>query len=426
MWCGAIDAEKGVLADPDAPKPPGMNTRHNRRSLGSANLLYDTVTIRTLQVLSAVTGEPSYAAAGKAYIKDYLAATQHPTTGLMAWGEHMHYDLAKDAVTGDVHEFNGDTAPWDLVWEADPVAASKAIAALRNHFYGDPPDKDGWYYNRHAGWAGGGPHADKHNGQMTWIRHSGSYAHAYAFLYAKTKEPQWLAMAKNSGLLFWNHRDPNTGIAGSCLRGTCEVEPITWAAIANHGSFYCILGQAGALLPEDPALRDAAVAMLKTYDRYGWDEQTKTYAQALKPDGTRMPMQRWSRSDPAEGLLKLGLAATFLARLTKDPDCLRIAQRCGDAVHGIQRNELSIDPLGGMLTVYLNLFDLTKDPMWLTRSHAVAAQILAKHLHKGLITTLPGGTIYEAQTGPGLAAAGLLRLRTHPELKDPGIWDWNP
>jgi hypothetical protein len=68
-------------------------------------------------MLSRVTGDAKYARAADTALADFLTRTASPATGLLAWGEHVCWDLARDAwASGErqpCHEMKREMLFWD-------------------------------------------------------------------------------------------------------------------------------------------------------------------------------------------------------------------------------------------------------------------------------------------------------------------------
>lgn len=56
---------------------------------------------RAIQHPSRITGERRYDEAVRVALGDFLRITQHPETGLLAWGEHLYWDFVEDRL-GDI------------------------------------------------------------------------------------------------------------------------------------------------------------------------------------------------------------------------------------------------------------------------------------------------------------------------------------
>jgi len=438
LWCGVIDVDE--LAVPRAtdkvPATPGV--RAGDRAVGGCNLYHDGVTLRTFAALSRVTGDARYDAAAREYVRDYLALCRGPQTGLIAWGEHLYYDVHIDAVDEKraSHELIEWTAPWELLWEVDAKATAGAIAGIQYHFRGADPAAAGWLFNRHATWA----KAEYQKAGQPWIKHTGLYAHAFAVLYAKTGEEKWLRWAEGAGSLYWEHRNPKTDLAEGCLgdprpesrhatlEGTSEL--CYWNLKAHHAA-------RAAAAPRDTVLRERALTMLKAVAKHTWDDGTKSYRESVNTDGTPVAGAKAGASNPwvfaygsgGSGLLRFGRIAAYVAATEKDAQCLEMARRAHAAVAAFPVPEkFTPEEIGFAIALSLDVYDLTNEPACLEQAKRYADLALDKLVApSGLFRRLPGDRYYEAKLGAGDLAAALLRLhlRVNPEAKDVGAHDWS-
>jgi hypothetical protein len=322
------------------------------------------------------------------------------------------------------HELLEWTAPWELLWAVNPECTKREILGLQYHFHSADPSKDEWLFNRHATWAT----ADYQKGGQPWIKHSGLYCHAYAFLAAKT-DGSTLKQAQGIGALYWNHRNPATGLMEGCLT---DPRPTSrQATLSGTAQLAYYLLKAYQCRPEQAEWRERALTMLKTMDRYSYDAKKKAFADHLNADGTAVPEENnpWVFAySSGSGLLRFGRVAAYAARTMKDKECLEIARRSAEAMRAFPIPEkFTPEEIGFALNLSLDLYDLTQDASHLTDARRYADAAVEKLMFNGLVRRLPGDHFYEAKLGAGDLLAGLLRLhlRLHPELKDPGVYDWS-
>jgi hypothetical protein len=430
LWASVIDVESYEVprsAD-QVPTVPGV--RESDRAVGGCNLYLDTPTLHVFRVLSALLGEPKYEQAVQQYLRDYLTNCQSPETGLLAWGEHLYYDLYEDRVVAErkSHELLGSTPPWDLLWQVDPAATARAIAGLRYHFRAADPAAEEWLFNRHANWAT--PGYTPKDGQP-WIKHSALYAHAFSFLHAKTGDPRWQRYAEGSGDLYWNHRNPQTNLTESCIgdrRRTSRHASMGGTALLSY-----FLLKAYDADPTNRAAREHALAMLKAFNQYAWDAEKRRYREHLTVDGAPVPgPEEASPFTFAYGggstVLLLGRAAAYAARTQQDDQCREMAARAAAIVNASPIPEALIpESAGYAVHLYLDLYDLTKDPSYLHQARKTADVAVERLWAGGLFRRLAGDKYYESKLGPGELASALLRLAIRLERKqqDPGVYDWS-
>jgi len=430
LWASVIHVETYEVPRSAKQVPTVPGVREGDRAVGGCNLYLDTPTLHVFRVLSALRKEPKYEQAVRDYLRDYLANCQSPKTGLLAWGEHLYYDLYEDRVVTErtSHELLGSTPPWGLLWQVDPAATARAIAGLRYHFRAADPAAEGWLFNRHAKWAE--PAYTPGDGQP-WIKHSALYAHAFSFLYAKAGDPQWRKYAEGSGELYWNHRNPQTNLTESCIGDRRRTS--RYASMAGTALLSYYLLKAHHADATNQAARDHALAMLKAFGRHAWESEKKRYHERLTVDGAavRGPEEMNPFTFAYGGgstVLLLGRAAAYAARTEQDAECREIAVRAAAVVSASPIPEALIpESAGYAIHLYLDLYDLTKDPSYLTEARRTADLAVERLWAGGLFRRIAGDKYYESKLGPGELASALLRLaiRLDRSRQDPGVYDWS-
>lgn len=409
-WAGVIDTLSWTVPVADVPPPPGI--RPNDRALGGANLYHDAVTLRVFHALSRRTGDRRYRRAADDYMRWFLAACPHPATGLLAWGEHLYYDFTRDAVAAERkhHEFLEWTPPWDLLWALDARAVASAIAGLRYHHFEDRP---GALYNRHAWYDR--PEHQPATGSQPWIRHAGHFAHAFAFLHAKTGEPRWREWAVGDANIYWTRRHPRTGLTESCIG---HPRPSSRLASAQMALLAYWLRKAGALLPEQPLLGESARALIRAWEQYGWNAPAGGWRKAVHVDGTPAGDELdppWEFAYGGGTLLPYGRIAACFAAWDGDGVMLDTARRVALLARRTPFPEgASLQGLGIALNLALDLHALDAGGAWLQDAERYARMAVEMYWRedraRGLFVRVPGDPYYEAKTGAGEVAAGLLRL----------------
>lgn len=408
-WAGVIDTHTWTVPVAGVPPPPGI--RPGDRAVGGANLYHDTVTLRVFRALSGLTGDERYRRAARAYMAWFLQECRHPATGLLAWGEHLYYDFTRDAVAAErkSHEFLEWSPPWDLLWEIDPPAVTAAIAGLRYHHYRDEP---GSLYNRHAWWDR--PEHQPPGGQP-WIRHSAHYAHAFAFLHAKTRERRWLDWAVGDAGIYWSRRDPRTGLTEGCIG---DPRPASRQASLQTALLSYWLRKAGDLLPGQPLFRERARALIHACEKYGWNPERGGWYASVHLDGTPAGdalEQPWHFVYGGGTLLPYGRIAAYFAAVDGDREMLDAGRRVARLARETTIPDgASIQGLGVALNLALDLYAVDRDSPWLKDAERYAALACERFWRqdgrRGLFVRLAADPYYESKTGVGDVLAGLLRL----------------
>ena len=154
--------DRSTLAPFSAQPPaPGGVRETDRISLYGANYNLDQNLYQTLYTLSDVTGEKAYAAAADKALGDFITRTQSPVTGLLAWGEHLCWDLATETwVTGHrkpYHEMKRPMLFWDRHFASNPAQAKAFARGLWEH---QIQDQHTGNFSRHALYTSHGPGAN--------------------------------------------------------------------------------------------------------------------------------------------------------------------------------------------------------------------------------------------------------------------------
>ncbi len=425
LWAGVIDARD--LSVPREGVPPPAGVREHDRAVGGSNLYHDVVTLRVFRVLSAITGEPEFAAAARAYIDYSLRHARSERTGFLAWGEHLYYNLFEDrvAVERKWHELLGWTPPWKELWEVNPEAVEAAISALRYHYYEDTP---GALFNRHA-------HFDRPEfqepGGQPWIKHAGLHAYSFMFLHRKTGARKWLAWSRAAADLYWSRRNQSTNLTLSCIGDPRENSK---HASSGQAMLAYWLLKAYQVNPRETGLWKHAVTLQKAYDEYAFDPAGYHYNGRITLDGQRIgePVQPWSFAYGEPTILPFGRIAAYFARTGQDPSFLEAAQRVARIAQTTPVPDgASLQGLAFALNLNLDLYGLTKQSGYLDGARTYAGIAIDRFWRKnptgGLFVREAGDPYYEAKTGAGDLLAGLTRLHIHTNryARDPNLYDWS-
>ncbi len=79
------------------PPEPGGIRAGDRDSMHGSNMNMMQNIYRSFYALSELTGNDKYASAADRALKDFIDLAQSPITGLLAWGEHISFDLMSDS-----------------------------------------------------------------------------------------------------------------------------------------------------------------------------------------------------------------------------------------------------------------------------------------------------------------------------------------
>lgn len=195
------------------PAPPAGVRRGDRvgppwEALVGANPHHDQNLLRVLYVLSGLSGESKYHDAADAELKWFLEHAASPETHLLAWGEHMYWNVLTDEPNpkeaNAVHEFSRPWVLWDRCFELAPEASEKFALGLWEHQIAN--HKDGGF-DRHAAYWKHGPRDN-----MDFPRHAGFFIRTWADAYAHTKNETFLEAIGTLLSRYEQKRHPETGL----------------------------------------------------------------------------------------------------------------------------------------------------------------------------------------------------------------------
>jgi len=251
----AATLDRSTLKLPESAAPPCVpGVRSHDRALYGANPMHDENLYQVLYGLSKVTGEPRYAAEADKALRWFFEHCQSPATGLMAWGEHMHWDFRSDSAAGTIHEF---FRPW-VLWDRSCVLAPEACLRLaRGLWEHQISDRQKGLYSRHARYAAHGPGTG-----AEYPRHGGFYIAAWAASYQRTNDAEFLKAIETLVDSFERRRDPTTGALPAATGGESHY---LWPT--NNLSLAIDLGESAPKVPPGLAqkMRDCAARIDEVY-----------------------------------------------------------------------------------------------------------------------------------------------------------------
>ena len=208
------------------PKPPFGVRKGDRTGLGGSNANFQMDLYRAMEHLSRLTGDMKYKNASHDALKDFLLITQHPETGLLAWGEHLSWNCFEDRLGNDVdpnntHEPKRKFIYFDYLYSVYPDKTLKYARGLWDH---QIADKNTGNFSRHAKYERHAP------GKGYDFPKEGSYfIDTWSRAYEKTKDPEfaravstlanrYLKRTNELGLLDWDTSErPERVNACTCL-----------------------------------------------------------------------------------------------------------------------------------------------------------------------------------------------------------------
>jgi uncharacterized protein YyaL (SSP411 family) len=405
--------------------------------LHSSNLIYDQSTIRALYELTKVTGAAKYARAADRYLEFFLETMISQQTGMFGWGEHVFYNVFTDYIIGGAftvrsvhrfayeHELDRWTTIYDLTWPKSPEKTLAEIDAIFAYKIHDPVT---FMNNRHSDFFAGRVTSDT----LTFVKHSGLFAHAFALAYVKTGDAVQLGRAQKAADLFWRHRDPQTNLVRGCIQRVKE--PVAAEELALLILF---LLRAYQWHPDQMFL-DRSVAYLKGYKKYFSAGEGRFRAQVGQDGVDRKP---GAYAEYWEGPLRMAKSAALAYSLTGDNELLELADTIVGQVTPETRfstillRSLISDELEARacaLSAAIDLYEATANTTYLKKAEELAGDSIKRFLYRGLFVSnmqlYPEGDksartrIYDARVAPGLLALNLIRLQQHADATARGTF----
>jgi len=210
LFAAALD-RKTLKVPRGTALPRVAGVRAHDRALFGANPMHDLNLYQVLYALTKITGQERYAAEADKALEWFFEHCQSPATGLMAWGEHLHWDFHTDAPGGTIHEFYRPWVLWDRCFELAPQASVRFAEGLWQHQIAD--QKQG-LFSRHARYESHGPGRG-----AEYPRHGGFCIAAWTAAYQRTKNPEFLKAIEVLVDSFERRRDPQTGAIPAAAGG---------------------------------------------------------------------------------------------------------------------------------------------------------------------------------------------------------------
>jgi uncharacterized protein YyaL (SSP411 family) len=406
--------------------------------LHSAGPIYDQGTIRALYATSDATGSPKYRRAADMFLEFFLTNMVSEQTGMFGWGEHVFYNVFLDHMIGGAfvvrgnrnftfeHELERWTTIYDVTWEKSPEKTLNEIEAIFEYKIHDP---ETFINNRHSDYFAGRKTGDT----LTFIKHSGLFAHAFAFLYAKTGDRKHLDWARKSAALFWGQRDPRTNLVRGCIQR--KDEPVAPAEVAQLVLF---LLRAYQWYPEQQ-FADYAIAYLDAYRKYFSLADSGKFREVVATDGT--DIKPGQVAEYWEGPIRMAKAAVLAYSMTGHRPALELAALVVNnltpevtfksvIIRSLISDEIESRNCG--LSTALDLYEVTGNAQYLKKAQSLAEDAIKKFQYRGLYVSsmqlYPEGDktvrtkVYDGRSGAGWLALNLIRLQRDTNATDSGTF----
>lgn len=403
------------------------------------NLLGDLGLLDVLKALSDITGDPKYDQARRDYLAYVLNSTRYPNSGYIPWGEHVGYDLVKDAIhVGELkywHEVKAFNVPWDQLWEVNAEATRNEIKkAFRNHIC----DEITFAFNRHAT-MDGKPNTGSE--PCSLLSSAGLYMDAWCWLYKKTGDIRFLDWTNKMKALASQRRAPETGLIPTDEQTRKDL--MVYAEAASYAPFLFLAG--ATLGHEGEAFTDEALDLLVTYDRFSYTPRREDTGKPGYHDsvnvrsGKPQPVDKmhylepwkWTDNHVHPGTILSSAAVGYSC--TGDPRLLEIADRALDVIDipdaiAKQKILMSADAGGVIMSLITLAKSARRTPERPRRCLDAARPLVEYVLHgnrkNGLFTSGIEGKerYYCSRAGSGYLASAVLAFA----LAENGLWEKIP
>ena len=445
----------------DTLEPPVW--KRNGETWVLSNLASQQNLFRTLDGLSAATGDPRYRRAACEAIRYALEHLQD-SGGLLRWGGHTCYDALGDRVVSEArqHELKHHYPYYALMWQVDPQATRRLIEGIwdahvirwdvldvnRHGSYGRSIDKlwDHEYVGGEVPFEGEG---------LSFMMSGTDFVYAAAMLSRFTGDERPLAWAKRLTRRYVDARHPVTGLGASNFntrpdRRMQKQFPqfegrFSEATVTDlYGARYtycaiCLLRLGEVLGPAGKEFLRWGVEDLTARATHGYDEASHSFWATLI-DGTKLsPADRkndgyvgedWLKKRPVDSrhFLAYGLAY----KLSGDALMWRMTRSIGAAL-GLGRlgaqpgspgspdwQTSNDDPL--VIFGLLELGEATGDKTYVRLARRVADNALSTRLHNGFFVPSKDHVFATFDDPAPLALLHLRSAMLDAAEKPPAFW----
>ena len=349
-------------------------------------------------------------------------------TGMFGWGEHIFYNVFLDHIIGGgftvrgsrnflfAHELERWTTIYDLMWEKSPEKTQAEIEAIYEYKI---IDYETFTNNRHSDYFSGRRTGDV----LTFVKHSGLFAHAFAFLYSKTREPKYLQWAQKMADLFWNKSNPQTNLVRSAIER--KEEPPAPGEMALASLF---LLRAYQWHPDAGFRREGSGLCQSVQQHFQTDEPGK-FRESVDGEGKDLkPGQLCGILGSTHPSSQSGCAGLFFDEGLHGPatggygDACTSRRRCHFKTI-IIRSLISdeVEARSCALSAAIDLYEVTGEKKYLDKPMKLADDAITRFLYRGLFVSsmqlYPEGDksvrtrVYDARSGAGWLALNLIRLQ---------------
>jgi uncharacterized protein YyaL (SSP411 family) len=286
---------------------------------------------------------------------------------------------------------------------------------------------------------------------------SGSFVMAFAFMHSVTQEQHYLDKAKLVSDWHWNHVNPNTGLMSSAPSGLAKNSWNGVHCFTEVTGCHCSQLLRSYEYSGDPVFRDRAIAVIKAYEKYGWDERAHNYYASIRvDDGSPVVKYDPDRGAPVTKFMPIGYVDLWrtimysfefplvaaqssvyayelsdIGQGTKDPELLTIALHWAEVLEKNlpahlgrrwkQEVESSMPDVlltggtyaenyGRAISFFVHLYRATGDQKHLDMAETIATEAVEKLYTNGIFRGHPAKPYYQSNEGVGFLLYALLEL----------------
>lgn len=268
--------------------------------------------LRTTVALSTITGDPTYRDWARGLVRYALSMLQDPASGMLYWGGHSSWDLAKGKPMIGNHELKCVYPYYTFMYEVDPERTRLAIEGFWNKHV---RNWSNLLFNRHGEYEEwdmaspwkheyeGGPTPIIENDLLSFINTGSDLIYAASILSEFDDDPEPLLWARRLAGRYEDIRNPDTGLAGYQFnhREPCRVRisfkrplgdrgDVNETTVITNGVIRTRYGRAALTLLnlceglEGPAAEeflDIVVSDLTSLAKYSYDEEDHSFSPLL-------------------------------------------------------------------------------------------------------------------------------------------------
>jgi len=366
----------------------------------SSNLYYDSATLQTFYKLSEITENQKYQQAANEYLQFFFEHCVSDSTGLLAYGQRMFYNVVQDTIVQHLHQLETAIPLLPEMWRVAPQVMQRYTDALyEHHFY----DKNNFKFHHSADYYTGSLATSEH--PVMRIQDSGLFANIFVYAALQTHNTQYLNWARRLTLLFWDISSPQTGLVPDRVPDKNS----TTSSLMALQALYLL--NASRMLNDD-FIFYVGMAYLNNFFQCAYNPADQTFFHEFNPaDGTPVSTQRqpiWEDYAPA---IITARACALAFQISQDKLFLDRALKYASYIRNTPPTETTPPGhIGHAIHFFLEIYQTNKSIVFLNEARELAHYALKHYFQNGLIKANPTATVYDARSGAGELLLALLNL----------------